>query len=97
MKIDEELAELKSELSVEEATPARLQDEVGDLLFACVNLARHLKVDPEAALRHGNAKFERRFRLVEQKLNENGRSPAEASLDEMETLWQQAKKEERQV
>jgi ATP diphosphatase len=95
MKIDEELAELKSELLTEEVASARLQDEVGDLLFACVNLARHLKVDPEAALRHGNAKFERRFRQVEQKLNRNGRSPAEASLDEMEALWRQAKKEER--
>jgi nucleoside triphosphate diphosphatase len=96
MKIDEELAELKSELSSGKTAPARLQDEIGDLLFACANLARHLKVEPEAALRHGNAKFERRFRRVEQKLNERGRSPAEASLDEMEALWQQAKKEERQ-
>jgi ATP diphosphatase len=95
-KVDEELSELKSELSTSQATPERLQDEVGDLLFACVNLARHLKVDPEAALRHGNAKFERRFRHVEQKLNEKGRAPGEASLDEMEALWQQAKKEERQ-
>jgi ATP diphosphatase len=95
-KIDEEVTELKSELSASKATPERLQDEVGDLLFACVNLARHLKVDPEAALRHGNAKFERRFRRVEQKLNEKGRLLGEASLDEMEALWQQAKKAERQ-
>jgi ATP diphosphatase len=95
MKIDEELAELKSELATDENVSARLQDEVGDLLFASVNLARHLKVDPEAALRHGNAKFERRFRQVEQKLNEGGRSPADASLNEMEALWQQAKNDER--
>jgi ATP diphosphatase len=95
-KIDEELAELKSELSTSKATPERLQDEVGDLLFACGNLARHLKIDPEAALRHGNAKFERRFRRVEQKLNEKSRSPGEAGLDELEALWQQVKKEEHQ-
>ena len=72
-----------------------LMDELGDLLFAIANLARHLAVDPEAALRRTNGKFERRFRRIEALLAESGRTPADASLDELETLWQQAKREER--
>jgi MazG family protein len=90
LKIDEELAEIKSELDVARS-PERLLDEVGDLLFAVVNLARHLEVDPEAALRHANGKFERRFRQVEDQLAAAGRDPADASLDELEALWQHAK------
>lgn len=90
LKIDEELSEIKTELS--DASPqSRLLDEVGDLLFAVVNLARHLEVDPEAALRHANGKFERRFRQVEDQLAAAGRDPADASLDELEALWQRAK------
>lgn len=61
------------------------------MLFAVVNLARHVDVDPEAALRHANAKFERRFRGVEAHLAQAGRKPADASLDDLETLWQQIK------
>lgn len=90
VKVDEEVAELKSEIS-SGAEPERAQDEVGDLLFAVVNLARHLKVDAEAALRHANAKFERRFREVESRLAKAGRTPGVATLDELEALWQQIK------
>jgi uncharacterized protein YabN with tetrapyrrole methylase and pyrophosphatase domain len=75
--------------------PARLEDELGDLLFACVNLARHLSIDPEAALRGTNAKFERRFRQVEARLAADGRRPETTSLEAMEALWQQAKRAER--
>ena len=69
----------------------RLQDEVGDLLFAVVNLARHLNVDPEASLRHANAKFERRFRQVEARLAATGKSAADVGLDALEALWQEVK------
>jgi ATP diphosphatase len=69
----------------------RIHDEVGDLLFAVVSLARHLDVDPEASLRHANAKFERRFRQVEARLASEGRSAANVGLDALETLWQQVK------
>ena len=68
---------------------------MGDLLFACVNLARHLDVDPESALRRTNAKFERRFRRVETLLAADGKRPEGVELDEMEGLWNQAKREER--
>jgi MazG family protein len=70
---------------------ARLADELGDVLFAVANLARHCKVDPEAALRATNDKFERRFRYIERRLAEAGRKPVDASLEEMEALWQEAK------
>jgi ATP diphosphatase len=92
-KIREELAELEQELSdVEERE--RLEDELGDLLFAAVNLARHLSVEPEAALRRANAKFERRFRHIETELERAGRRPQDASLDEMEALWVEAKRQD---
>ncbi len=81
-KIDEELAELDAETSHD-----RKLEELGDLLFAVVNLARHLNIEAEAALREANRKFERRFRAIEQ---EPGF--AELSLDEKEALWQQAKR-----
>jgi ATP diphosphatase len=90
LKIDEELNEIKEELR-QTKSPERLQDEVGDLLFAVVNLARHLNVDPEAALRHANGKFERRFRLVEDRLARTGRTPSDTNLEELESLWQQVK------
>ncbi len=72
----------------------KLTDEVGDLLFVVVNLARHLKVDPESALRGTNAKFTRRFRTIEAELARQGRSPRDASLDLMEALWQASKRAE---
>ncbi len=92
-KIVEEAAELRAELTA--ATVGRLLDELGDLLFACVNLARHLGVDPDIALRGANAKFERRFRCIETWLVEAGRAPAQATLDELEALWERTKAEER--
>jgi len=90
-KIEEELAELRSELTAGKVDQARTADELGDVLFAVANLARHCKVDPEAALRSTNDKFERRFRYIERRLAEQGRKPADASLEEMEALWQEAK------
>jgi ATP diphosphatase len=96
-KIREELEEVAEEF--ENPDPAngnpRLTDEVGDLLFACVNLARKANIDPGMALRGTNLKFDRRFRRVEALLSAQGRKPAEASLEEMEALWVQAKTEER--
>jgi len=90
-KIEEELGELRTELAAGTIDPARVSDELGDVLFAVANLARHCKVDPEAALRGTNDKFERRFRYIEKRLAEQGRKPAGATLEEMETLWQEAK------
>src|SRR5580704_5364454 len=90
-KIEEELGELRAELTAGNVDPARLTDELGDVLFAVANLARHCKIDPEAALRATNDKFERRFRHIERRLAEAGRKPADATLEEMEALWQEAK------
>ncbi|WP_255468383.1 nucleoside triphosphate pyrophosphohydrolase [Reyranella sp. CPCC 100927] len=89
-KIEEEIGELRVEVAAQ-ASRERLQDEVGDVLFAVANLARHLKIDPEAALRATNAKFERRFRHIENRLQADNRSPEAATLEEMEALWQEAK------
>lgn len=93
-KIEEELREIRHEIA-QGAVHDRLEDEIGDLLFVCVNLARHLKVDPEAALQRANAKFERRFRRIEALLTERGRKPHESTLEEMDALWDHAKSEER--
>jgi len=94
-KVDEELAEVRQELASDGA-PARgrLRDEVGDLLFAVANLARHLEIDPEAALAAANLKFRRRFAAVEAGLAERGRPLAEATLAEMDELWDAAKRAE---
>jgi MazG family protein len=92
-KLAEELGELRSELAAGGAAE-RVADEIGDLLFICVNLARHAQVDPETALRQANAKFERRFRRIEALLAEQGRRLEEAAPEEMERLWEQAKAEE---
>lgn len=92
-KLDEETAELRAELA--EADPDRLEDEVGDLFFVLVNLARKLRVSPEAALARANAKFERRFRTVEAALAAQGRAPRDAGIEAMEALWQAAKRRER--
>ncbi|HZD26699.1 MAG TPA: nucleoside triphosphate pyrophosphohydrolase [Alphaproteobacteria bacterium] len=93
-KIAEEIAELRQEIATG-AEPFRLSDEIGDLLFAVANLARHLEIDPEEALRGTNRKFERRFRHIEQALEEQGKSPGDCSLDALEALWQAAKAGER--
>ena len=89
-KIAEEIEEVRVEIA-NGGERHRLEDEVGDLLFACVNLARKLKIDPETALRGCNRKFERRFGYIEQSLASQGRTPAQASLEEMEELWVAAK------
>jgi MazG family protein len=73
----------------------RLEDEVGDLFFVLVNIARYLSLDPESALRKTNRKFKRRFQWMEEHLNASGRSPQQASMDELESLWQQAKQQEK--
>ncbi len=73
----------------------RMEDEVGDMLFVLVNIARYLSLDPESALRKTNRKFRRRFQWLEEELRRSGRSPREASLDEMEALWQRSKEQER--
>ncbi len=93
-KIDEEVRELRAEFD-DGADKDRVTDEIGDLLFACVNLARHAGIDPESALRRGNAKFERRFRRIEALLAEAGRAPDQSSLEEMDRLWDAVKAEER--
>jgi len=87
-KIREEIAETEAAWN---ESPARRQDEIGDLLFACINLARHAGVDSETALRQANRKFEKRFRWMESHLAVAGRSLGEASLEAMEAAWQQAK------
>jgi ATP diphosphatase len=92
-KLDEEIAELKAELSA--ADPIRLQDEVGDLLFVLANLARKLNLDPEACLRHANQKFMRRFNAMEQQLEREGCSLSGTPLDVMEATWQAVKARER--
>ena len=102
-KIREELEELEVEMDAADAAVAdgdlsrsmnreRQEEELGDLLFAVANLARHLAIDPEKALRGTNDKFCRRFAHIEKRLAEMGRTPSEASLDEMEALWVEAKR-----
>ena len=82
-------------VKVPEELRARLEDEVGDLLFVLVNIARYLSLDPESALRKTNRKFRRRFEYLEGKLRQQGRKPSDASLEEMETLWQESKQQEQ--
>ena len=91
-KLDEEVGELRAELPA--ADPARLADELGDMLFVMANLARKLGLDPEACLRGANDKFARRFGGVELSLASEGRTPAEASLAEMEAAWRAVKSTE---
>jgi tetrapyrrole methylase family protein/MazG family protein/ATP diphosphatase len=93
-KLDEEVGEIREEIAAG-GDPDRLEDEVGDLLFVAVNLARHLKVDPESALRRTNAKFERRFRAIEAELAGRGEKAEDQSLEALEELWQAAKRAEK--
>jgi nucleoside triphosphate diphosphatase len=88
-KLEEEAAELRAELP--DARPERLRDEVGDLLFVVANLARKLDLDPEECLRAANAKFQRRFGIVERRLAAKGLAPGDAGLDAMEEEWRAAK------
>lgn len=89
-KISEELDEVREALAA--GQPDAVAEEMGDLLFCVVNLAQHLGVDAENALRQGNAKFERRFRFIEDRLRAQGASVAERALDELDALWDAAKK-----
>ena len=101
-KVLEEVAELReaaaaTDSSSEEAANSAVADEIGDLLFACVNLARHLGVEPEGALRAANAKFTARFRHVEAALADSGRDAAIVGLAELDRLWDEAKRAERRL
>jgi nucleoside triphosphate diphosphatase len=89
-KLDEELGELRKGLGAQ-ADQAHITDELGDVLFCVVNVCRYLGADPETALKGANAKFERRFGYVEQRLREQGRSAREATLEEMDRLWDEGK------
>ncbi|MBO3276473.1 nucleoside triphosphate pyrophosphohydrolase [Pseudomonas schmalbachii] len=91
-KLREELDEVLEAMADGDA--AAQAEEVGDLLFVVVNLARHLKVDPETALRAANTKFERRFRYIEDVLRDAGRKPEECTLEELDAIWSEAKREE---
>ena len=98
-KLEEEITELKQAVATgaAQSSPAgreAVRQEFGDLLFAMANIARHLHVDPEAALREANAKFTRRFRKIEGALAPEGRKPEDATLEEMDRLWDAAKAEE---
>lgn len=100
-KLHEEIDELKSAItthaeSAAEADHTRVREELGDLLFAVTNIARHLQIEPEAALKSTNRKFRRRFRHIEEGLKARGRTLDAATLDEMEALWQEAKGVNRQ-
>lgn len=95
-KLEEEVGELRAAIrthasSNTEADHTRVREELGDLLFAATNIARHLKVEPEAALKLTNRKFRRRFGYIERKLRERGQTFDATTLDEMEALWQEAK------
>lgn len=90
-KVDEELNEVRAELEGDDTEA--LHSEIGDLLFACVNLARHAGVDAEEALRAANGKFERRFRYLESRLDDEGREVDATSAEELDHLWEEAKKE----
>jgi tetrapyrrole methylase family protein / MazG family protein len=92
-KLEEELGELKRELGG--GAPEAVERELGDLLFAAVNVARLLGVDPESALKASNRKFRRRFLHIEERLRESDRRPADSDLAEMDALWNEAKRLER--
>jgi nucleoside triphosphate diphosphatase len=100
-KMREELAELEAELRDKPASEqsgnfnTAIEKEFGDLLFVMVNVARHLEIDPEAALRGTNQKFARRFKAIEQALAARGKTPAESSLEEMDRLWDEIKAREK--
>lgn len=85
-KVQEEIAEVRAARS-----PDELEDEIGDLIFATVNLARHHGIDPEVALRRGNDKFEKRFRSLEQLIEKDNKSPEDYNIDQLEELWRRVK------
>ena len=96
-KLKEELGELEETVAApgEKRDQANVEEELGDLLFVIANVARHLKLDPDAALRAANQKFIRRFHAIERRLAEQGRTPSQSTLAEMDRLWDEAKAAER--
>ena len=90
-KIQEEIVELKAE--VDKKNSSSIEEELGDLLFSCVNLARHLGLDAELALRRGNEKFINRFNQVEERFSKENKSMKEASLEQLEEVWSSVKKD----
>jgi len=84
-------------VEIPESLQQKVEEEVGDLFFVLVNIARYLSVDPESALRKTNRKFRRRFQWMEERLQASGRSAEDASMEELESLWQQAKQQEREA
>ncbi|MEZ5842205.1 MAG: nucleoside triphosphate pyrophosphohydrolase [Hyphomicrobiaceae bacterium] len=94
-KVREEIAELETAVAAPAPDHAHVAEEIGDLLFVIANVARHLKVEPEAALRATNEKFRRRFAHIEERLAAGGRTPNDSSLEEMDALWDEAKLAER--
>ncbi len=96
-KIREEADEIEVALATYGPGSSEAAAETGDLLFAAVNLARHLRADPEAVLRRTNRKFERRFAAIERALAADGKAPQDATLAEMEALWEAAKADERRI
>jgi nucleoside triphosphate diphosphatase len=96
-KVEEEIGELRQELARGRKSRPRIKEELGDLLFVLVNLARHLDVDAEGTLKDANIKFRKRFRYVEEHFVAQGRELGQVSLDEMEAVWQQAKRGKSEV
>ncbi|MGB5037486.1 MAG: nucleoside triphosphate pyrophosphohydrolase, partial [Blastocatellia bacterium] len=94
-KLHEEIGELRAEIDAVSPDRARIEAELGDLLFAAVNVARKLGVDPETSLKRSNRSFRRRFAHVERQLESDGRTTKDATLEEMDALWDQAKAAER--
>jgi MazG family protein len=92
-KVEEELGEFREAITA--GSPREIREELGDLLFVIVNAARHLEINSEVALNETSDKFERRFRHIEARLREHGRSLAEADLQEMDLFWEEAKKQEK--
>ena len=91
-KVEEEIGELKQAVAAEQGR-SRLQGELGDVLFAAINLARHLDISPETALREANNKFEQRFRFIQSTLEANGENLETATMERMDELWEQSKNE----
>lgn len=94
-KLNEEMAELSAELIKNQQDQDKIEEEFGDMMFVYANLARHLKIDPEKALRRANSKFTKRFNKIEQHIENKNKSFDQYSLDQLEELWTKAKEEER--
>ena len=90
-KIKEELNEVEEEINSEFRNTEKISDEIGDLIFTCVNLARHFQIDSESALRKTNEKFEKRFGFIERALTEQGSNLIDATIEELDRLWNEAK------